>query len=254
MDYAGKSFILLHKKFKEWEWYDNPPTRLVFEHCLLSVNYEDENWRGQKIKRGQFPTSVEKIATANGLTIQQTRTALNNLQLTNEITIQTTNRYSIITVNNWDLYQPEQQTKKRIRQQTNNKPTNKQNGGSNNNTYNNINNNIYSNNIISLSNKKKISKNEREILKNYLLKKKRTKPIDDIDAYIGLLVKNGDVEYQLERALKWHEKQEQKKQEVKNAAAEKIENIQETPEEREKIAEVLKKTKANLAQKIRKGD
>lgn len=150
-----EGFVFIHRKFKNWEWYDNPPTRLIFEHCLYSANFKDEVWQGKLIKRGQFPTSVEKLAVSNGLTTQQTRTALNNLQITNEITIQATNRYSIITVVNWDLYQPKQQTKKGGSQQTNNKPTNKQKGGSNNNTIINNNSNIYkdNSNINNINNK-----------------------------------------------------------------------------------------------------
>lgn len=150
-----EGFVFIHRKFKNWEWYDNPPTRLIFEHCLYSANFKDEVWQGKLIKRGQFPTSVEKLAVSNGLTTQQTRTALNNLQITNEITIQATNRYSIITVVNWDLYQPKQQTKKGGSQQTNNKQTNKQKGGSNNNTIINNNSNIYkdNSNINNINNK-----------------------------------------------------------------------------------------------------
>lgn len=244
-----KGFVLIHRNIKNWEWYDHPPTRLIFEHCLYSANYEDENWRGQIIKRGQFPTSIEKLAIANGLTNQQTRTALKNLQTTNEINIQTTNKYSIITVLNWDLYQPNQQTKNIPNQQTNNMHPNKQKGGSNNNTI--INKEINNNNIISLSNKKKnISEKEREILKNYLLNKKRKEPIADVDAYIGLLVKNGDFQYNLERALKWHKKQEQKKQKLENAAAEKI---QEQPTESKEDTQAAYEEFKKAAQKIRKG-
>ena len=245
----SRGYVRLFRQIDEWEWYDNPFVKAIFLHCLIKANDKAKKWRDLTLKRGQFVTSYEKLAAANGMTIQQTRTALKQLQLTNEIEYQSTNQYTVITVKNFNLYQATNIQKTKADTQ----PTNKPNEGQVTTTNNNI--DIYSNNIISLSNKKKnISKNEREILKKYLLNKKRAKPIDDVDAYIGLLVKNGDVEYQLERALKWHEKQEQKKQEVKIATAEKIENIQETQEEKEKIAEVLKKTKANLLEKIRKGD
>mgnify|MGYP002765513139 FL=1 len=121
---SKEAWILLYKKFLNWEWYDHPPTKDVFLHCLLSANFIDENWKGQKIKRGQFPTSVEKLATTLGLTVQQTRTALKNLQTTNEITIQTTNRYSIITVINYNCYQPNVKQGKGLR--GNNKQTTSQ--------------------------------------------------------------------------------------------------------------------------------
>lgn len=149
-----EGFVFIHRKFKNWEWYDNPATRLIFEHCLYSANFKDEDWQGKIIKRGQFPTSVEKLAIANGLTIRQTRSALKNLQMTNEINIQTTNRYSIITVNNWNLYQPKRQTKSEPKRQTNDKQSDKQRGGSNDNTIINNNSNIYTSN----SNINKINK------------------------------------------------------------------------------------------------
>ena len=221
----SRGYVRLFRQIDEWEWYDNPFVKVIFLHCLIKANDKAKKWRDLTLKRGQFVTSYEKLAAANGITIQQTRTALKQLQLTNEIEYQSTNQYTVITVKNFNLYQATNTQKSKA----DNPPTNKPNEGQVTTTNNNI--DIYSNNIISLSNKKKnLSKNEREILKNYLLNKKRAKPIDDIDAYIALLIKNGDVEYQLERALKWQAKQEQKKQEVKSAATAKIEEIQEPKE------------------------
>jgi len=191
-----EGWILLYKKFLNWEWYDHPPTKDIFLHCLLSANFTDETWKGQEIKRGQYPTSIERLAILNGLTTQQTRTALKNLQSTNEINIQTTNRYSIITVNNYDSYQPP--NKRKIN--TDNKQTtggiNKQTGGSNNNTINNKmnrnnKNNTHTNNI---ENKKEgvcdfseISEEDLEILTNYAKKSK----VRNLQAYIHTLIKNG---------------------------------------------------------------
>ncbi len=228
---SKKAWILLYKKFLNWEWYDHPPTKDVFLHCLLTANFIDENWKGQEIKRGQFPTSVEKLATTLGLTIQQTRTALKNLQITNEISIQTTNRYSIITVINYNYYQPNAKqvnsfggNNKQItnKQQAKNlvntgkikidkNVINKQSGGANNNTINNTNK--------ERDNKLSLSLEEREILKNYLLKTCRKK-IDDMDAYIRKLIDNGDASLKLEKAKKRIQRQKEKE----NVSSPKIEN------------------------------
>lgn len=173
----------------------------------------------------------------------QIRNSLRKLKSTGEITVLTTAEYSIITVKNYNIYQDDNRLKNRqttSEEQTSNRQA----------TTTNKDNNIYSNNIISLSNKKKnLSKNEREILKNYLLNKKRSKPIEDVDAYIALLVKNGDVSYILAKAKKWHEKQEQKKQEVKIAAETKITEPQVSKEEREAGMQKVREAVA----KIRKG-
>ena len=197
-------WILLYKKFQEWEWYDYPTVKIIFLHCLLEANFKDEDWQGQKMKRGQFPTSLEKLATLNGLTLQQTRNALKKLQTTNEINIQTTNRYSIITVKNYDLYQASNKQKT----PQNNKPKvggcNKRIGGSNNNTIKNI--------KKERDNKLSLSIEEREILKKYLLElnEKRKNKIEDIDAYIRKLVENGDCLTKLEKAKKKLERQKAK--------------------------------------------
>lgn len=230
-------WILLYKKFLNWEWYDHPPTKDVFLHCLLTANFVEENWKGQKIKRGQLPTSIEKLAITLGLTIQQTRTALKNLQTTNEINIQTTNRYSIITVKNYDLYQPNNIQKIN----SNNKQTgggvNKQIGGSNNNTINNINK--------ERDNKLSLSIEEREILKKYLLElnQKRKSKIEDIDAYIRKLVENGDCLTKLDKAKKKLERQKAKEN---IPPAKKIEKS--TPEEDAAGLELLREA----VKKIRK--
>lgn len=234
-----KGFIALFRQFTEWEWYDDANTMRLFIHCLLLANYKDKKWRGKLIKRGSFITSQPKLAHSLKLSIKQIRGSLTKLKTTGEVAVLSTPEYSIITVKNYDFYQDEGRQKDRQKTQEGQSEgrqratTNKDN-------------NIYSNNNIISLNKRKISKNEREILKIYLLNKKRKEPIADVDAYISLLVKNGDVEYQLERALKWQAKQEKKKQEVNSAAAEKIEEIQEDAETKKAAYEKFKKAAKEL--------
>lgn len=240
-----KGFIALFRQFTEWEWYDDANTMRLFIHCLLLANYKDKKWRGKLIKRGSFITSQSKLAHSLKLSIKQIRGSLTKLKTTGEVAVLSTPEYSIITVKNYDFYQGEGRQKGRQKAEEG------QTDGRQRATTNKDNNiHIYSNNIISLSNKKKnISKNEREILKKYLLNKKRTKPIEDVDAYIGLLVKNGDIQYNLERALKWQERQEQKKQKLENAAAEKKAEVKPTKEE---IEAGIKYARAAI-EKIKKG-
>lgn len=98
-------FISLHRSLLNWEWYDNINTKTLFIHLLLTVNWYDEKWRGIEIKRGQRLTSVAKLSSETSLSIQNVRTALANLELTNEITIKASTRNSIITVLQYDFYQ-----------------------------------------------------------------------------------------------------------------------------------------------------
>lgn len=196
----NKGWISIYRKFVEWEWYDFPSVKIIFLHCLLCANHKNAKWRDITVKRGQLVTSYDKLAAANGLSVQQVRTALEKLQSTNEITYQSTSQYSIITVKNYNLYQDNNKRKTEAH--------NNQIGVQNNNqiTTNNNDNKRDINKLISLSIE------EREILKNYLLElnEKRKNKIEDIDAYIRKLVENGDYLTKLEKAKKKLERQKAK--------------------------------------------
>ena len=98
-------WIKLWNKITHWEWYTNGNTFRLFLHLLIRANYQDKKWHGIVIKRGQIVTSIKKLSEELRLSVQQTRTAISNLQSTKEITIETTNRYSLITVENYEKYQ-----------------------------------------------------------------------------------------------------------------------------------------------------
>jgi hypothetical protein len=117
-------WIKLHRNLLRWEWYDDIPTKTVFLHLLLTVNYEPSKYRGHDIPAGSGVYGRKKLAEQTCLSPQQVRTALNKLEQTDEITIQSTNQFSIISMTSWDRYQHEQPTdNKRItnEQQTSNK-------------------------------------------------------------------------------------------------------------------------------------
>jgi len=229
----SRGYLRLFRQLLEWEWYDNPNTKVIFIHCLLMANNKVKDWRDLKIKRGQFVTSLEKLATANGLTLRQTRTALKNLQMTQEIDIQTTSRYSIITVKNYNLYQANDKVKRQANDiQTSCKTTTTNN-------INNIDNNIYN---ISLSNKEKITKDEREILTNYVKRKKLAK--SSVRAYVNAMIKNGDyIDILKEEKLRIENLEAQKKLQAEKIPPE-IEEINE--EENLKEFEKFKKLKEKL--------
>ena len=41
-------FIKIHRSLLEWEWYQDTNTKTVFIHLLLTANYKDKNWKGNK--------------------------------------------------------------------------------------------------------------------------------------------------------------------------------------------------------------
>lgn len=117
-------FVKLHRRIFEWEWYTDNNVKSLFLHCLLKANHTRKNWHGVVIERGSFITSYEKLAYELNLSVQQIRTAIKKLKLTNEITYHSTSQYSVITINNYNQYQDDNRQNDKLitnQQQSNNK-------------------------------------------------------------------------------------------------------------------------------------
>lgn len=191
-------FIKIHRKLLKWEWYSDINVRVLFFHCLLRANHKSERWQGIEINAGQFVTSYEHLAKECGLTVQQLRTALDKLKITNEITNKTTSRYSIITVNNWKRYQTNNKQITNNQQTNNNKQEVKEEQEDKK-----IN--------LSLSNsstRARVGKREREILKSYCMNPKNN--IKNPNGFIASVIKNGDYLGIIEQETKRIERQKQR--------------------------------------------
>ena len=99
------SYIKLDRKLLSWEWKDDPNMVALWIEILLEANFTPSKWHGETYEEGSFPTSVDKLAKATGLTVRQTRTCLNKLKSTNEVTIKTTSRGTKISIVKWAEYQ-----------------------------------------------------------------------------------------------------------------------------------------------------
>lgn len=99
-------YIKLYRKIKYQDWYKKIPERIVFEHCLLSANWEDKIVNDTLIEKGSFITSLNKLVEETGLTKKQIRSALGALERAQMVAQQKTHRFTKITVINWDKYQP----------------------------------------------------------------------------------------------------------------------------------------------------
>lgn len=249
-------FIALFRQFLKWEWFTDVNTCHFMVYCLLRANKQAVTWRGQKIKRGQFISSLNNMSNETGLTISQIRTCINKLSKTGEIANETSNQNSIITVKNYNEYQG---INKRIARILAKEIANE------NRQYNRVlpkpiandlardlatNNNIYkdTNNIynISLSNKEKITKDEREILINYVKRKKLAK--SSVRAYVNAIIERGDYIDILKEEKERIEKLKTQKKLQAEIIPPEIEE-KSSPEDEKRGLELLR----NTVKKIRKG-
>lgn len=121
----GEGWIKLFRKFTEWGWYGDTTVKVLFLHLLLTANYEDKEWRGKVIKRGQVVVGRKALAETLRLSEQNIRTALDKLESTGEITKKSTNKFTIITICKYDTYQTDEESNQPTTNQqlTNNQPT-----------------------------------------------------------------------------------------------------------------------------------
>lgn len=89
----------------EWEWYDDTNVKIVFLHLLLSANFKENVWKGQRIGRGQLIIGKEKLGSKLGLTISQIKTVFSKLQSSGEIAIKGTSKNTLVTLVNFDVWQ-----------------------------------------------------------------------------------------------------------------------------------------------------
>lgn len=100
-----EGWIKLHRKFLEWEWFEDDYIVKLFVYLLLKANYEDKKWRGINVKRGQIITGLNKLSEDLNMSVKIIRNRLEKLEKTGEIGRQTGNQYSVITITNYDGYQ-----------------------------------------------------------------------------------------------------------------------------------------------------
>lgn len=102
--------IKLYRKIQQWEWYGEPNMVAIWVHLLLNANWEDGEWRGMEVKRGQLITSVHSLSVETGLSVSQVRTCLNRLRDSKQVSIETTRQMTKLTICNYDSYQSNTET------------------------------------------------------------------------------------------------------------------------------------------------
>jgi hypothetical protein len=99
-----RGFAKLYRKFLDWEWYDDIPTKVLFIHMLLKANHKEKTYRGTVVKRGTFLTSYGALADETGLTIKQVRLAVQKLIDTKYIGSERTRKGQSISIMKFDAY------------------------------------------------------------------------------------------------------------------------------------------------------
>lgn len=99
------TFIKVDRNIINWGWFKNSKVLHVFMWLIIKANIKEGHFEKDVIKRGSLATSNAHIADGCGLTIDNVRTALANLENTGEITRVVRNHYQIITIVNYESYQ-----------------------------------------------------------------------------------------------------------------------------------------------------
>lgn len=105
------SFIVVHRKIMQWEWYTDTNTKCLFIHLLLLANHKQTKWRGEMVERGQILTGRKRLSEELNLSEKQIRVSLNKLKRTGEVAIKTASKYSVITLCNYSAYQDKKERK-----------------------------------------------------------------------------------------------------------------------------------------------
>ncbi len=100
-----EGYIKLYRQIMKWEWYDDANTFRLFIHLLLKANYEDAQWRGLAIKRGQLFTSIGHLSHELKISNKAIRIALDKLIKTKEVASKGASNGTMITICKYDSYQ-----------------------------------------------------------------------------------------------------------------------------------------------------
>jgi len=130
-----EGFIKLYRQVMKWEWYDDANTFRLFIHLLLKANYEDAQWRGLTIKRGQLFTSIGHLSHELKISNKAVRIALDKLIKTKEVASEGASNGTMITICKYDSYQSSFNAEGQTKGQTRGKrgATNNNNNNNNNN-------------------------------------------------------------------------------------------------------------------------
>lgn len=109
---ANKGWIRIHRQLQECQiWVDSEPfdKRSAWIDLLMSANHEDKSiifdYKSITIKRGQYLTSVRKLAERWSWSKNRVLKYLRLLEMLHMITRESDGRRTVITIENYDKFQ-----------------------------------------------------------------------------------------------------------------------------------------------------
>ena len=103
-----EGWIKVYRKIKDWTWFNDRYTLHLFMYLLVSVNREDGECNGIKVKAGSIATNVLQLADILDMSRNYVKRSIKNLIDTGELEVEMNKanaRWSIFTVKNWKKYQ-----------------------------------------------------------------------------------------------------------------------------------------------------
>jgi hypothetical protein len=114
-DMIPDGYIKLWRRCLASDCWKNQKQWRVWTWCLLKATWcEIDQPVGKQVVHllpGQFVTGRFKAVEETGLSEQEIRNQLNNLQINQQITIKSTNKFSVISIVKWQDYQEESTNK-----------------------------------------------------------------------------------------------------------------------------------------------
>lgn len=101
----NEGYISLSRRLTEWRWYQDGNTLRTWIHLLLNANWEDHDFRGITVHRGEMATSYANLSTSLGLSVKQIRVAVGHLKKTGEVASKEYPKFQVFSIINYDQYQ-----------------------------------------------------------------------------------------------------------------------------------------------------
>lgn len=100
------TYIKLDRNIKDWSCFTDSKALQLWIFLLTSAVYEPTEYRGVKLRRGQWATSLRQIENATGQDRRTLKGSLEKLIESGSVTVESRHKkYMVIGVTNYDLYQ-----------------------------------------------------------------------------------------------------------------------------------------------------